>query len=563
MDEERRTAVPNAPRLAPEDIATRAFSSAFRGLSESEVRSFLKRIADEMTAAAHRERELRDSLLAAQQRADHREPLDESELLEALGEETAKLLRSAREAARDIRAKAEEQAARVRTEAADEAAIVRTEANELLELRRTEADTEIADLRAQIGSEIATQRSESEADIERLRADATAESEAQRETARVVAEASIEESKRTGRAMVEEAKALRERILADLGHRRGLLQDQIAELKSGREHLLDAYRTVKRTFLEATSALSEVEERAAENRPEPVDAATIAAAFDPAVVDDTAVDLGAELSVDEDLGEESAQRPELGDLFARIREQASNTTQDVESNPVAATIPTAMIDATETSLVPEAVPGDLVDERDEEPGETVATLVASVAKGAKRVVQDQQNEVLDALRRQKGRPQSEAVLAGDGAKSAWEATLREVVQTAFARGAGSDAQMPVDLVAALCHEIGSGLRSRLAEAIDSGDAEGVNDRVNARFREWKAQDLEYLLSDALHSAYVHGVFTSIPAGASARWVMGSACCADCADNSLESVLKGAEFPTGHVLPPAHAGCRCLITAAAD
>lgn len=350
MDEERRTAVPNAPRLAPEDIATRAFSSAFRGLSESEVRSFLKRIADEMTAAAHRERELRDSLLAAQQRADHREPLDESELLEALGEETAKLLRSAREAARDIRAKAEEQAARVRTEAADEAAIVRTEANELLELRRTEADTEIADLRAQIGSEIATQRSESEADIERLRADATAESEAQRETARVVAEASIEESKRTGRAMVEEAKALRERILADLGHRRGLLQDQIAELKSGREHLLDAYRTVKRTFLEATSALSEVEERAAENRPEPVDAATIAAAFDPAVVDDTAVDLGAELSVDEDLGEESAQRPELGDLFARIREQASNTTQDVESNPVAATIPTAMIDATETSL---------------------------------------------------------------------------------------------------------------------------------------------------------------------------------------------------------------------
>ena len=113
--EERRTAVPSAPRLAPEDIATRSFSSSFRGLSESEVRSFLKRVADEMTSAANRERELRDSLVAAEKRADHREPLDESELLEALGEETAKLLRSAREAARDIRAKAEDHALRVRT----------------------------------------------------------------------------------------------------------------------------------------------------------------------------------------------------------------------------------------------------------------------------------------------------------------------------------------------------------------------------------------------------------------------------------------------------------------
>ena len=156
------------------------------------------------------------------------------------------------------------------------------------------------------------------------------------------------------------------------------------------------------------------------------------------------------------------------------------------------------------------------------------------------------------------RAQSASVLPESLQTAAWEATLLDAVQGAFMLGSDDAAAMPSDLVGELCRELTSGLRARLADAIDTGDAEGVNDRVNARFREWKTQDLEDLLADALHSAYVNGVFVSIPAGAATRWVMSDVCCADCADNALESVLKGAEFPTGHVLPPAHAGCRCVI-----
>ena len=66
--------------------------------------------------------------------------------------------------------------------------------------------------------------------------------------------------------MLDEAKATRERVLADLLRRRTLLQAQIEEFRGGRDNLLDAYRVVKRTFLEATDALAQVEARAAAER---------------------------------------------------------------------------------------------------------------------------------------------------------------------------------------------------------------------------------------------------------------------------------------------------------
>ena len=66
--------------------------------------------------------------------------------------------------------------------------------------------------------------------------------------------------------MLDEARVARERVLADLGRRRSLLQAQVEELRQGRDRLLDAYRVVKRTFLDATEALAQVEARAATER---------------------------------------------------------------------------------------------------------------------------------------------------------------------------------------------------------------------------------------------------------------------------------------------------------
>ena len=107
--------------------------------------------------------------------------------------------------------------------------------------------------------------------LNEIRAGIDAFSTEQRERAEREAEEAIEAARHQGREMLDEAKSTRERVLADLFRRRGLLQAQVDELRSGRDHLLAAYRTVKRTFLEATGALAQVEARAAERATHPTD----------------------------------------------------------------------------------------------------------------------------------------------------------------------------------------------------------------------------------------------------------------------------------------------------
>src|SRR6202042_2783689 len=91
-------------------------------------------------------------------------------------------------------------------------------------------------------------------------------SEAQHQRAEHEAEEIIEAARQQGRDMLDEAKVARERVLPDLARRRSLLQAQIEALRAGRDNLLDAYRVVKRSFLEATGARSQVEARAAAER---------------------------------------------------------------------------------------------------------------------------------------------------------------------------------------------------------------------------------------------------------------------------------------------------------
>ena len=50
-------------------------------------------------------------------------------------------------------------------------------------------------------------------------------------------------------------------------------------------------------------------------------------------------------------------------------------------------------------------------------------------------------------------------------------------------------------------------------------------------------------------------------GTAVRWVVddGDTASPDCEDNALaEGVVKGQPFPTGHLAPPVHPTCRCLV-----
>jgi DivIVA domain-containing protein len=553
-DRRQQRLITSTPQLTPEEIATRAFGTGFRGYAEAEVRSFLKRISEQLVATKERETELEAAMDSLEEQLRQPRPLSEQELLDALGEETARLLRSAREAADKIRAKADERAEIVIDEATENAARIRAEADENA-TRRTQ-DTE-----ARL-NELVTS---AETRVKELADNAAAEAESLLETAR-----------HQGREMLEEAKSARERVLGDLVRRRALLNGQIEELRSGRDHLLDAYRTVKRTFLEATEALAQVEARAAAERSttlsEPLDiAAEIAAEID--ALDDTGetkrveVDLVAEEGLDDD--DSKVALADVDTLFARIRAGQGDGTEVAQSEAPAA-VATAVATEAPAPARPESTeprPDAAASEWRAKRAATVDPLLGPLLKKTKRTVQDDQNALLDAVRRHKGRPRAAQVLPDlEALLLSWGIVLHDAVDRAYAAGreaAGSERRnAEPELVQEAAEMIVVPLRERITYAIDSGeegDAGGLVERIGARYREWKNQSLEGSLAESLSFVWSRGVYDATPDDGVLWWIpYEEGRCSDCDDNGLEPTVKGKDFPTGQAFPPAHPGCRCLL-----
>ena len=514
--------------------------------------------------------------------------MSEQELLDSLGEETARLLRSAREASDEIRVKAEERASRIIEDAQARAERTSADAAEAAASHATEADTKAAAVVATAESHAADVRSLASSDAEQV----------------------VEAARQQGRDMLEEAKAARERVLTDLVRRRALLAAQIEELRTGRDHLLDAYRTVKRTFLEATEALAQVEVRAAQERTaaEPVDidreVALEAAALDaasaetdgvPAIEDAAIVDGDADATaateiieveveelvevvvIDDDA---TARLADVDSLFARLREGQESPDYEEPANDEEAAQLAAVADAPEpdeSEGLTESGPAEGDSVQGIGAGEwrawraaAIDPVLAPLVKRAKRTVQDDQNALLDAVRRHKGRPRAEQVLpTGDAATAEWEGVLQSAVDEAYGAGRvaarGEVQSAPAALVAEAANALVSPLRERLAVAIDTGEAGdtgGLVERIGARYREWKNQSLERTLAEVLAFAWSRGVYDAVPDGSVLWWVpFEEGHCSDCDDNALEPTVKGEHFPTGQPFPPAHPGCSCLLAPA--
>jgi DivIVA domain-containing protein len=689
-----RRAAASGPKLTPEEIASRGFASAFRGVSETEVRNFLRRVADEVAALRNVEEDLSVRLREAEEQLRHPPAPTEQQLLDSLGEETARVLRSAQEAAEDIRSRAEERAAQLVKDAQEEARRTREAADEHA-ARRTQELDERAEEQERTAEQHATElREAAERDASEVREAAERDGTAERERAHREAEAELETARAGGRQLLDEARAVRERVLADLARRRALLQAQVDELRAGRDRLLDAYRVVKRTLSDATEALGQVEARAAvelaspppsmalppvegevelqldvisapaeiespppsveepepapdqpQPEPEPAPAAEVppepaepaaaaeAAEAPPAppakgklaskfrdalglerdvvwegaadesapqpAADTTAgieadwVEVTAAVSAPETAGDAAAEPAEedtakvaadVDELFARLRAGTEEPAGD-ESTPEPAAAeagpegersePEAASREPEAGSEPEpeldlAPGGD--DARRLQRADALAPLHRALVRKAKRALQDDQNALLDAIRKvKKGKPTSETVLVPiEAHTSTWADVLRTDVTAAFAGGyesiAGDDANatdLPDGLLDELALTVIDPLRDRLADAVDSAaDEEAMTQRIGARFREVKGQRLDQAADDILAVAWARGTYEAAPVGVSLRWLPEeTGRCPDCDDDALEVTVKGEEFPTGQLHPPAHPGCHCFLVPA--
>lgn len=210
----------------------------------------------------------------------------------------------------------------------------------------------------------------------------------------------------------------------------------------------------------------------------------------------------------------------------------------------------------------------------------VGTAAAALAPRVKRLLQDEQNELLDAARRQKGRRDPVEVVPAEATTvAAWAAVFGPAVDDAYgagrALGGGRTRPAPAGLTEQLVALVAVPLRDRIVAALQDvirdGPFSGAPERqravagaVGARYREWRSQELDAAVGDVAAWAFARGIFDATPEGMRLRWVPAEEQqCPDADDNALEPTGRGRPFPTGQSCPPAHAGCRCLVVPVPD
>ena len=202
---------------SPAAVGSAQFTVTRRGFDTEEVRDFLRSVSAELGRLQERERFLESELRAMQTRGmSGPGVLDEETVTALLGEETARVLTVAREAAAQMRVRAAEAAERLVREANADAIRVREDADIETTRRRSDAASDV--------------------------------------------EAELELAKQQGREMVNEAREYREKVLSELARRRELARQQIEQLIHSRDRLVNAFDRARHAANDVVGDLAEFDD---------------------------------------------------------------------------------------------------------------------------------------------------------------------------------------------------------------------------------------------------------------------------------------------------------------
>jgi cell division septum initiation protein DivIVA len=537
---------------SPASIAAADFSIHRRGFDRDEVRSLLERLAGEVRRLQEENTRLADELSALRSEGTG---LDEGLVADLLGEEAARVLSTAREAATQMKTKAEEGAERLLREAQDEATQLREQAT---------------------------------LDAVRMRQEAAADGAAE-----------IEGAKQEGRQMVAEARAVRERMLTDLARRRDVGRSQLARLRADRDRLIAVFEEAGRTADDIVADLrAAAPDPADTSEVETVDEAVAVVAAEAVPHFPPVAPVGPETAPEPDtgdgepavaihLGEEPAltyageldtvaepeaadadQHDSVDDLFAKLRAAGP---AEVAAAPLEGQTETAAGDEAEPE--PEVLEPDAAYLADR--AAALEPIQRSMARLLKRALTNEQNEVLDALRRTKtpddlGDLDALVGAEADHAERYRSAVTAEVRAAALAGAAsvGPERDVPSSEVQQqvlddVTAEFVVPLRERLAKALEDagGDAVEAGATLRAGYREWRTQRADEIAGHLVLVAHGRGAYDAVATGTPIRWVVDpeGPLCPDADDNALAGVISaGQPFPTSHCHAPAHPGCRCGI-----
>ena len=292
--------------------------------------------------------------------------------------------------------------------------------------------------------------------------------------------------------------------------------------------------------------------------------------------------------LDENTAPTPAAPSNVDDLFARMRatrEQAVAEAHDVLTKSSSVAVVSQVTPGRVESIVdgpvvidepinlrPAVKTLDPLADRDE----LLAPLEASMARSLKRILSDEQNQVLDGVRRRKGKAKFDPSLLLPSQADHLDAYLTALgpeLGGAFT-GAGGPSVAPngdMEVIEEqVMAEFLTPLRSRVARALrDANTADGgddLNDRIRNAYREFRNAKCESAARHLGVVAYSRGSTHALAPGVRVCWLVDASygACSDAEDNSLSrGTCLGDAFPTGHANAPAHSGCRCMVVQASD
>ena len=215
--------------------------------------------------------------------------------------------------------------------------------------------------------------------------------------------------------------------------------------------------------------------------------------------------------------------------------------------------------------------------------EALTPLIVASARKLKRVLADEQNEVLDRLRRRepvrslddladRRRPPERHATSTPSPPSC--SPPPRPAPTRWAARCSTSSSRPAVATACWhrCAEsladdlVGAAARAPRQRASPPATATTtpITKSVRAVYREWKTQRIDDQLDDLFRLAYGRGVVRRADAGDAVPWVVDptvrllrTARTTRCRAPSRPA----SAFPTGHTRAPAHPGCRCLLARA--
>ncbi|MCU1399645.1 MAG: hypothetical protein JWN62_2754 [Acidimicrobiales bacterium] len=214
----------------------------------------------------------------------------------------------------------------------------------------------------------------------------------------------------------------------------------------------------------------------------------------------------------------TAGNASVDDLFARLRAaRAEDVVAKIAEQPKAAKAPAVVVQAAEPVVESKAGPAEpapeVVVELSAE--EIVVPIILSAARKLKRVLADEQNELLDTLRRKEPVRALDALLPWEADHTGRYAAVVEpdLLAAALAGADGGDNGANAAIIRpaldAVTNDIVAPLRDRLIRCIDkaNGDNAELGQQVRTLYREWKTHRIDEHVEDIVRLAYDRGALT--------------------------------------------------------